>query len=359
MQVRTLPANDVFGVLALMVEINEGRVAGFISQAEVNGYAPPVLGLPAEVDSNTALIVESSGSTGTPKRIELSLAALRFSAAASAQRLGGGGQWLLALPTNFIAGANVLFRSVLADTQPILMNTQLPFTVEAFVRGASLMEEGNRFTSLVPSQLSKLAQASKEDAFVFSTLRKFKAILVGGQSPNMGDVLELRSRGINVVVSFGMTETSGGCVYDGVPLDGVAVKLNAGLVEISGPVLANGQGSSFLTNDLGQWVNDRLEILGRADRVIVSGGLKMSLDHFEMRAKELVGVEDLIAVALESEFGESVGVLYVGIPEVDFGLLSESISLAARPRRVVRVDQLPRLISGKPDLVAARRILES
>lgn len=359
MQLRTLAANDVFGALQLMVEINEGSVAGFITQAEVNGYAPPVLDLPSEVGSNTALIVESSGSTGIPKRIELSLEALRHSAKASAAALGGEGQWLLALPVNFIAGANVLYRSVVADTQPILLNTQLPFTVEAFVRGASLMEEGNRYCSLVPAQLAKLAAASRDEAFVFSTLRKFSGILVGGQSPNMGDVLELRSRGINIVVSYGMTETSGGCVYDGVPLDGVEVSLNAGLVEIAGPVLANGLGESFLTNDLGEWVSDRLEILGRADRVIISGGLKLSLDHFEQRARELTGVEDLIALALDSALGQSVGVIYVGSENADFGTLSESISLAARPQRVVRVDALPKLSSGKPDLLAARRALES
>jgi O-succinylbenzoic acid--CoA ligase len=359
MQLRTLPANDVFGALQLMVEINDGNAAGFISQAEVNGFAPPVLGLPNEVGSDTALIVESSGSTGVPKRIELSLAALHHSAAASAQRLGGEGQWLLALPVNFIAGANVLFRSVIADTQPILMNTQLPFTVEAFVRGASLMEEGNRFTSLVPAQLAKLTAAAREDAFVFSTLRKFTAILVGGQNPNMADVLELRAKGINVVISYGMTETSGGCVYDGVPLDGVNVNLQAGLVEISGPVLANGLGESFLTSDIGEWVNDRLEILGRADRVIISGGLKLSLDHFEQRAMELVGIEELVAVALDSELGQSVGVAYVGSESVDFGTLAESISLAAKPKRVVRVQSIPKLASGKPDLLAIRRVLES
>lgn len=359
MQLRTIAANDVFGALQLMVEINEGSVAGFITQAEVNGYAPPALDVPSEVGSNTALIVESSGSTGVPKRIELSLDALRHSAEASAARLGGDGQWLLALPANFIAGANVLYRSVIADTQPILMNTQLPFTVEAFVRGASLMDEGRRFTSLVPAQLAKLAAASRADAFVFSTLRKFSAILVGGQSPNMGDVLELRSRGVNVVVSYGMTETSGGCVYDGVALDGVEVSLNAGLVQIAGPVLANGLGKSFLTNDLGEWVSDRLEILGRADRVIISGGLKLSLDHFEQRALELAGVRELAALALSSEFGQSVGVVYVGSESADFGTLAESISLAAKPSRVVRVDALPRLSSGKPDLLAVRRVLES
>lgn len=358
MQLRTVPANDVFGALQLMADVAEGKTAGFITAAEVNGIAPETKDLPTEVSDSTALLVESSGSTGIPKRIELSLDALMFSAQASAQRLGGHGQWLLALPPNFIAGANVLFRSVIADTQPILLNTQLPFTVDAFIRGASLME-GRRYTSLVPAQLAKLARAADEDAFVFSMLRKFDAILVGGQAPNMADVLGLRAKGINVVVSYGMTETCGGCVYDGKPLDGVEVKINQGIIEISGPVLASGLGESFVTSDLGEWADGLLNVLGRKDRVIISGGLKLSLDHFETRALELKGVKEIAAVSLPSEFGESVGVVYVGEAEVDFSPLVQSISLAAKPRRVLQVLEIPTLPSGKPDLRAIATLLQS
>lgn len=357
MQLKVVPANDVFGALNLMTEIVDGKSAGFISQAEINGVAPKVEDLPAEVSEDVALIVESSGSTGVPKRISLSLEAMKFSANASANRLGGHGQWLLALPVNFIAGANVLFRSVVADTQPVLMNTQLPFTVDAFVRGASLMGEGRKYTSLVPAQLAKLAKAAADDAFVFSMLRKFDAILVGGQSPNLADVLELRSKGINIVVSYGMTETCGGCVYDGIPLDGVSVKTNSGLIEISGPVLANDLGESFITNDLGEFVDGRLEVTGRADRVIISGGLKLSLDNFEQRALELPGVNEVLAVPLQSEFGQSLGVVYVGSPEVGFSELANSMSLAAKPKKVLRVEALPRLSSGKPDLLRAIELL--
>jgi o-succinylbenzoate---CoA ligase len=359
MQLKVVPANDVFGALQLMVEVHEGLTAGFISQPEINGQRPEVPGLPTEVDDQTALIVESSGSTGVPKRIELSRAALLASAEASSKRLGGHGQWLLALPVNFIAGANVLFRSVVADTQPILMNTQLPFTVEAFIRGASLMDGERRYTSLVPAQLSKLAAASAEDAFVFSMLRKFDAILVGGQSPNLADVLALRAKGINVVTSYGMTETCGGCVYDQVPLDGVEIAIVDGRIQVSGSVLANELGESFLTNDMGELVDGKLHVLGRSDRVIVSGGLKLSLDHFEARARELPGVIDVIAIALDSDFGQSVGVLYTGQPGLRFEALVESISLAAKPKKILHVEQLPYLASGKPDLMAARTLLES
>ena len=359
MQLRTIPANDVFGALNLMTEIVDRRTAGFITPAEVNGLAPAIGDLPLEVDENTALIVESSGSTGTPKPISLSLAALTASANASAQRLGGHGQWLLALPVNFIAGANVLFRSVIADTQPVLMNTQLPFTVEAFIRGASLMEGERRYTSVVPFQLSKLAAAAEQDAFVFSMLRKFDAILVGGQAPNFADVMSLRSKGINVVVSYGMTETCGGCVYDGVPLDGVEIRIQAGLITVSGPVLANGLDGKYVTSDRGELVDGKLEVLGRADRVIISGGVKLSLDDFEKRALEIPGVERVIAVSLPSAFGESVGVVYQGSPEVSFHSLTNAISIAAKPLAVLRVDEVPTLVSGKPDLVRAKAMLEA
>jgi O-succinylbenzoic acid--CoA ligase len=155
-----------------------------------------------------------------------------------------------------------------------------------------------------------------------------------------------------------MSETCGGCVYDGEPLDGVEIELVEGRIQISGPVLANNLGHSFLTNDLGELVNGKLEVLGRADRVIISGGLKLSLDHFEARALELKGVKGVIAVALDTELGQSVGVLYSGEAGVEFNSLAQSISLAAKPERVVHVDALPTLPSGKPDLVRARELLE-
>ncbi len=355
-QLRLVPANDTFRALALMVEVLDNQVAGFIAPAEVNGLMPEVHGLADQVDDSVGLIVESSGSTGSPKRISLSSKALLASAEASAKRIGSG-QWLLALPVNFIGGANVLIRSVVADTQPVILNTQLPFTTEAFIRGSSLMT-GPRYTSLVPAQLEKLARDAEVDAFVFSELRKFEAILLGGQRPNWAIVESLRSKGVNVVVSYGMTETSGGCVYDGVPLDGVEVSLIQDRIAIAGPVLANNLPELFVTNDLGEFVSGRLEVLGRADRVIISGGLKVSLDRIEEAALQIPGVQEVIALPIESSWGESAAIVYVGSPEVEFKALSE-LTIAARPAKVLRVSQLPRLASGKPDLLAAAKLLDS
>ena len=149
---RTVSSLDTFAALQLMTQVVDNEVAGFIAEGEIPQD------LPTEVSDAIGLIVQSSGSTGTPKRIEIPLSALKHSAISSATRLGGEGQWLLALPTNFIAGANVLFRSVIADTQPVLINTRVPFTTDAFIRGASLMEGARRYTSLVPAQLSSWPQ---------------------------------------------------------------------------------------------------------------------------------------------------------------------------------------------------------
>ncbi len=353
---RLIPANDTFRTLSSCIELLDGKCALFITEPELNGLMPEVNGLPERVPGDVGLIVESSGSTGTPKRIELSVEAVRASAEASASRLGGSGQWLLALPTKFIAGINVLIRSVIADTQPIMMNTQLPFTSDAFFRAASLMTEPKRFTSLVPAQLARLLEAVRTDAYALALLKRFDAVLLGGQLPDPLVVAELRELGVNIVVSYGMTETAGGCVYDGVALDGVEVAIREGRIAISGATLANGLGAEFLTNDLGELVDGKLIVLGRADRVVISGGHKISLEAIEQRAGQIPGVQEVAASAMKTSWGESVGLVYVGSPEVDFATLVQ-LSVAAKPHRVIQVPALPRLQSGKPDLLAIAALL--
>ena len=357
---KLVAANDTFGALTALAEALAGEQAVFITPAEINGFAPQPEGVPEHVPDHVALVVESSGSTGTPKRISLSQRALTASALNSEERLGGPGQWLLALPINFIAGSQVLVRSLVADTQPVIMNTQLPFTAEAFVRGASLLDGERRYTSLVPAQLRRLAAEVDDNSFLFSMLRRFDAILVGGQRADMAIVQRLRSMGINLVVSYGMTETAGGCVYDGVPLSGVSVKLVDGKVAVSGPTLAEGVGPWFQTNDLGEMVDGKLEILGRADRVFASGGIKVSLERVEEVALSVAGVQAVAAVALaDGEWGERAALAYEGSPEVDLDTALESqISAAARPVRVLRVGQLPQTATGKPDLIAVRQLFD-
>jgi len=353
---RLIPANDTFRALSSCIEVLDGKTALFITEPELNGLMPEVHGLPDQVSDDVALIVESSGSTGTPKRIELSVSALKASAKASSERLGGEGQWLLALPTKFIAGINVLIRSVIADTQPVIMNTQLPFTADAFFRAASLMTEPKRFTSLVPAQLARLLEAVRTDAYSLSLLRRFDAILVGGQMPDTSVVEKLRALGVTIVISYGMSETAGGCVYDSVPLSGVSVNIRDGRIAISGAVLANGLAPEFLTSDLGEIRDGKVYVTGRADRVIISGGHKVSLEAIEAKAAEFAGVNEVAAAAIATSWGESVGLVYSGTPGVDFASL-EQLSVAAKPHRVLHVESLPRLVSGKADLLAIAKLL--
>jgi O-succinylbenzoic acid--CoA ligase len=279
------------------------------------------------------------------------------SARATLDRLGGPGQWLLALPANYIAGAQVLIRSLLADTQPVMMNTGVSFTVEAFVRAASLMTGERKYTSLVPTQLNALAAAAGGDDTVLHALRSFDAILVGGQAPSTSTVSFLRELGVKLVVTYGMTETSSGCVYDGVALDGVKVKIGeSGEILIGGPTLANGTGEWFATADSGT-IDDagRLRVLGRRDRVINSGAVKLSLDLVEEWARTQPGVRDAVALPVQHpKFGDSficwVVVDDVNAVEIDHSLASAELGLAARTAIWANLKSMPTLHNGKPDL---------
>ena len=364
---KLIAANDTFGATIALGEMLAGKQAVFITPPEVNGKMPEVLGLPDQVSDDIGLIVQTSGSTGEPKRIELSVAALTASAKASQDRLGGPGQWLLALPINYIAGTNVLIRALFAETQPVLMNTALPFTPEAFSRAASMMTGQRRYTSVVPTQLMRLLDAIQlGDDFTLQVLKRFDAVLVGGQAVHPDVVAALRTLGVKIVETYGMTETCGGCVYDGIPLDGVELEVYRGVIRISGPVLANNietEDGWFATNDLGDFDDDlRWFVIGRADRVIKSGGIKISLDRVEQLATQVPGVNELAATAIvDREWGERVGVVYTGSPEVADDIaraLAQDLGPAGRPMRVLRVDKLPKLANAKIDLVAIKQLFE-
>ncbi len=350
-----VPANDTVKALLVLADVIENKKAIFVSAPEINGVKPTIEQLPEEVPDTIACVVESSGSTGIPKRISISTAALLHAARAGQERLGPLGQWLLALPINFIAGQQVLIRSLLADQQPVIMNTSLPFTAEAFLRSALLMKNPIRYTSLVPTQLAKLVAEAEKDTVMLDTLKSFRAILVGGQLTP--DELYDRALGLDlkVVLSYGMTETAGGCVYDGIPLDGVRLKIAPdSRLLISGKTLAEGQDDWIFTNDLAELSPDgKLKIIGRADRVIISGGLKLSLERVEYLGSLLPGVSEIAAVALEDQtWGQRVGIAYVGSPEVADDIANQLAHLlgpAGKPIRVIRVDKLPKLPTGKPD----------
>jgi O-succinylbenzoic acid--CoA ligase len=360
-ELKRVSANDTFKALTALAEALDGGPALYIGPPEVNGVGVWREDLPDTVADHVLLVLESSGSTGRPKLIELSAAAMIASANASATRLGGQGQWLLTLPINHIAGAQVLMRSLMADTQPVLMNSQLTFTAEGFARTASLMTGDKRYTSLVPTQLSRLFRGVSRDPLLLNIMKRFDAILVGGQKPDWAMVQELRASGVNIVVSYGMTETAGGCVYDGRPLDGVGLRLDDSRITISGPILAEGCGPEFVTGDIGVIQNELLEVVGRADRVIISGGLKVSLDRVEEVVRSLPHVQGVIAVSRPvEEWGESVALLMQAPVTVDpRPLLAQVIGPPAAPSVIKYLTELPLLPNGKPDYQGAAQLLAS
>ena len=358
---KVVSANDVVSATIALADVLSEKHALFVSPPEINGVKPVVEGLPESVNAEVGLIVESSGSTGVPKRIELKTEALVASARLSLEALGGGGQWLLALPINYIAGLMVLIRSLLSDTQPVLVNTAVGFTPEGFARAASLMTGERRYTSLVPTQLNRLAAAAGSDDFVLTQLRSFDAILVGGQAPSRATVAMLKDLGVNVVETYGMTETCGGCVYDGVPLPGVGVALMAdGRIAIGGPTIGVPGTSRFVTNDIGEITADeRLRVLGRADRVINSGGIKLALDAVEDWARTQPGILDAAAIAVNNpEFGDSFVCWVSNVPGsnqiIDTEAAIAALGLAARTAFWANIEEIPALSNGKPDLQVLR-----
>ena len=184
------------------------------------------------VAEGTAVIVPTSGSTAMPKQVELSAAALLHSARASLARIGAraGERWLCCLPTMYIAGLQVLVRSLVSGTDPVLADRADAQTVAA---------SGCAHVSLVPTQLRRLLD--EREGGLSSPLAGFSSVLLGGAAAPAGLLAAARAAEVPVVTTYGMTETCGGCVYDGLPLDGVQVKISHDKrIWIGGPVLFSG-----------------------------------------------------------------------------------------------------------------------
>lgn len=317
--------------------------------------------LPERVDQRVALVVETSGSSGAPKRVALSADALVANAAASASALGAPGQWVLALPTHYIAGLNVLVRSIAAGTEPVAVEGK-HFTAAGFVAAAARLTDPERFTSLVPAQLATLL----DDPVATSALAGFRAVLVGGQALAAPVRTRAEAAGIHVVRTYGSSETSGGCVYDGAPIGQTVVRVVEGEVQIGGPTLAEGYLGDpaltaarfvdddgmrwFRTADAGTWDGDRLAITGRLDDVIVSGGVKVSLGAVERLLHEHGFPDAVVVKGQDARWGEVPVAFTSSTAETApvIAAIETALGPAARPR-VNRGSGIPRLPSGKPD----------
>ena len=345
-----------------------------------------------QAPAGTAVVIATSGSTGEPKLVALSGAALRASARATEDRLGGPGRWLLALPAEHVAGIQVIVRALLAGAPPVVMDLRTGFRPDAFVTATAALGPGRRYTSLVPTQLRRILDAEGAVA----ALRSYAAVLVGGAALDPATRERALAAGVRVVTTYGMSETAGGCVYDGVPLDGVTVDLDEdGRILLGGPTLASGYlradgdgasargggagsgaagggtgvgsafaGGRFRTGDLGRWRHGRLEVLGRADDVIVTGGEKVAPAAVERVLATQPGVRAACVVGVpDAEWGQVVAAAVVWEGPTADAALQEAVRIAlgraAVPRLLVAVPELPLRGIGKPDRAAVARLVSA
>ena len=385
-----------------------------------------------EVTEPIALVVGTSGSTGIPKRTALTARALAASAAATENFFGSNSdaasQWLLALPAHYIAGAQVLARSILAGTAPVIARSVIEpvhFSPEVFLQAVEQMSSARRFISLVPTQLHKLLESADADprlgAELHEALGSFTGILLGG-APTSADLLAAASAlGLNTVTTYGSAETAGGCVYSGSVLPGVRVELvpeegmpavpdtggkpaQVGRIWISGEHLASGyigdaartaehfftaaNGTRwYRTDDYGLLAPDsnkncseqRLQVLGRSDDVLISGGVKISARAVATVLEEHPAVREACVIGLpDARWGTAIAAAVTLVPSAGTAAASTEISPAlneelcallrarcaeklgapAVPKQLSILPDFPLTSTGKPDRAKIYSILD-
>lgn len=389
-----------------------------------------------EAEEPIALVVGTSGSTGTPKRTALTARALAASAAATENFFGSNSdaasQWLLALPAHYIAGAQVLARSVLAGTAPVIARSvtdPVHFSPEVFLQAVERMSSARRFISLVPTQLHKLLESADANpslgAEIHEALGSFTGILLGG-APASADLLAASTAlGLNTVTTYGSAETAGGCVYSGSVLPGARVELvpeegmpavpdiegkpaQVGRIWISGVHLASGyigdaartaehfftaaDGTRwYRTDDYGllspahgpgsavQGSEPRLQVLGRSDDVLISGGVKISARAVATVLEEHPAVREACVIGLpDARWGTAIAAAVTLVPSADAAAAptenspapneelcallrarcAEKLGAPAAPKQLSILPDFPLTSTGKPDRAKIYSILD-
>jgi O-succinylbenzoic acid--CoA ligase len=378
-----IPAGpDVLTILPRLDATLTGRspVMPYAADAPLPVVAPHD---PADLPEGLAVAVGTSGSTGRPKRAMLTAAALTASATATHQVLGGSGVWLLAMPAHHIAGLQVLIRSILAGAIPVVQDLRDGFTAAGFARAADALRPTpsatRRYTSLVPTQLGRLL----DDDAGLAALTSFDGVLVGGAATPVAMAERARQAGVALRLTYGMSETAGGCVYDGSPLPVTQMHIdNDRHVVLGGETLAHGEPELtadafstdvegtrwFRTDDLGHFDDDELLVIdGRADDVINTGGLKITPGVVEDAiSRHVREVSDVVVLGVpDPEWGEAVCAAVTLLDPTTHltsrdlrSQLSGILPDAALPKRVVILPAIPLRGPGKPDRAAIRLAAE-
>lgn len=316
-----------------------------------------------EIDDDVAVVVSTSGTTGRPKGAMLTADALRASAESTHARLGGAGRWLLALPAYHIAGLQVLVRSALAGTTPVSLPAS--FDPHELPSAVADLGGGRRYASLVAVQLDK----SLRDPDAAAALADLDAVLIGGGPMPAGVAERAQAAGVNVVRTYGMSETAGGCVYDGVALDGVKVRIDNSRIVLGGATVAKGYRNPvtpdpfaepgwFRTDDLGAMDDSGvLRVLGRVDDAVSTGGLTVLPQLVESALAGHPAIAECAVFGVPDErLGQRVVaalVLAPDSPAPDVAELrawvAQTLDATAAPREVHIVEELPRRGIGKLD----------
>ncbi|WP_216395817.1 AMP-binding protein [Arcanobacterium phocae] len=321
----------------------------------------------------TGLLMRTSGSTsGTGTIVPLSWHSLRTSAHATHQALYGPGRWLADLPLHHIAGFQTIVRSVLAGVAPLHQSlTEVLPSADA---------SQPTYCSVVPTQLRRILADSR-----LTTLARSVVLLVGGAATPSSLLAQTHDAGLTVHTSYGMTETCGGCVYDGRPIGDAVIELSdSGQISITGAMVtgaglltASAQScpltATYHTRDHGRFNADgTLSVLGRIDDAITTGGLTIIPHLVEEKLEQLTGMRAIVVGVPDQTWGESaVAILEPGVSPLSGGAekqirdhIKHSLGTGWQPRWLVPLatlgyDSWPLKDSGKIDrraITAAARL---
>jgi o-succinylbenzoate---CoA ligase len=314
-------------------------------------------------EPDAALIVPTSGTTSDPKAVVLSASAITAAARATHERLGGVGDWVCALPTQHVAGVMTIARAVVAGTTVRLVDAGLAELPTATSR---------TYVSLVAAQLDRALQ----EPALAQRLATYAAVLLGGSAVPASLLARASAAGLTVVTTYGASETCGGCVYDGLALSGMRIELDDERISLGGPMAFSGyrlrpdltaavlHGDLVVTNDRGRMRDGSLEVLGRFDDVIISGGEKVDLAAAQVICIEEFGTVEAGAPVLlavpDARWGHRIVAVSVGdldLSQVQTRLRGR-LGRAATPKELRRLPQMAYTSIGKIDRAALLRTWE-
>ena len=297
-------------------------------------------------------IMQTSGSTGRGKLVVIPKNALAYSARATNEALGGPGNWVCCLPTHHIAGFQTVARPTLTGHRLFDAGRGTPQEIAACARNLPAAER--TYLSLVPTQLTRLLESPAATA-----ARSFAAILVGGAGTPSETLKKGTSLGLNLVTTYGMTETCGGCAYNGAPIGDTHITTGShGRITITGSVVAHGYlgsepfAGTFTTNDSGTLHNGIVQITGRLDRAITTGGLTVLPEPIEAELERLGAGGSVVIGIPDTHWGErfvAVTLHPLQSPKKQLKPLLEAVPQEFLTVADLGIEALPLLESGKPN----------